>query len=75
MASFAAFSAVRISLLFYPNRDSSFGIVTGYGLDGRGVRVRVPVGSRIFLSPSGPDRLWDTNAYRGALPRGKVTGA
>jgi hypothetical protein len=32
--------------------------VTGYGLDDRGVGVRVPVGSRIFSSPRGPDRLW-----------------
>jgi hypothetical protein len=31
------------------SRDSVVGIATGYGLDGRGVRVRVPVGSTIFL--------------------------
>jgi hypothetical protein len=30
--------------------DSAVGIATGYGLDGRGVGVRVPVGSRIFSS-------------------------
>jgi hypothetical protein len=29
--------------------DSAVGIVTGYGLDDRGVGVRVPVGSRISL--------------------------
>jgi hypothetical protein len=28
-----------------------------YGLDDRGVGVRVPVGSRILSSPDGPDRL------------------
>jgi hypothetical protein len=39
-------------------RDSVTGIATGYGLDDRGVGVRVPVGSRIFSSPSRPDRLW-----------------
>jgi hypothetical protein len=33
-------------------------IVTGYGLDDQGVRFRVPVGSRIFTSPSHPDWLW-----------------
>jgi hypothetical protein len=33
------------------SRDSSVGIVTGYGLDDRGVGVRVPVESNIFLSP------------------------
>jgi hypothetical protein len=32
-------------------RDSIVGIATGYGLGERGVRVRVPVGSRIFTSP------------------------
>jgi hypothetical protein len=31
------------------SRDSVVGIATGYGLDDRGVEVRVPVGSRIFL--------------------------
>jgi hypothetical protein len=33
-------------------------MATGYGLDDRGVGVRVPVGSRIFSSPRRPDRLW-----------------
>jgi hypothetical protein len=37
-------------LFFVKNRDSSVGIATGYGLDGRGVRVRAPEGSRIFSS-------------------------
>jgi hypothetical protein len=31
------------------SRDSVVGIATGYGLDDRGVGVRVPVGSRIFF--------------------------
>jgi hypothetical protein len=39
----------------YRSRDSVVGIATGYGLDDRGVGVRVPV---IFSSPSRPDRLW-----------------
>jgi hypothetical protein len=34
------------------------GIVTSYGLDGREVGVRVPVGSCFFSSPRRPDRLW-----------------
>jgi hypothetical protein len=38
--------------------DRAVGIATGYWLDGRGVGVRVPVWSRIFSSPSRPDRLW-----------------
>jgi hypothetical protein len=49
---------------------SVVGIATGYGLDARGVGVRVPVVSRIFSSPNRPDRLWGpTNllfsGYRG----------
>jgi hypothetical protein len=32
--------------------------VPGYRLDGRGVGVRVPVGSRIFSSPGRPEQLW-----------------
>jgi hypothetical protein len=40
------------------SRDSSVGIATSYGLDDRGVGVRVPVASRIFSSSRGPDRLW-----------------
>jgi hypothetical protein len=36
------------------SRDSSVGIVPGYGLDDWGVGVRVPVGS----SPRRPARLW-----------------
>jgi hypothetical protein len=57
------------------SRDSAVGIATGYGLDDRGVGVRVPVGSRIFSSPRRPDRLWGppnllSNGYRGALSPG-----
>jgi hypothetical protein len=50
------------------------GIVTGYGLDDRGVGVWVPVKSRIFSSPHCPDRLWGppnlSNGYRGLFRRG-----
>jgi hypothetical protein len=52
------------------NWNSAVGIATGYELDDRGVGVRVLVGSRIFSSLRGPDRLWDTpsllfNGYLG----------
>jgi hypothetical protein len=52
--------------------DSVVGIATGYGLDDRGVRVRVPVGSRTFSSPRPPDRIWGppnvlSKGDRGAL--------
>jgi hypothetical protein len=40
------------------SRDSSVGITTGYGMDDRGVGVRVPVGIRIFSFPRRPDQLW-----------------
>jgi hypothetical protein len=45
-------------LFIVRTRDSVVGIANGYGLDDRGIGVRVPVGSRIFSSPRRPDRLW-----------------
>jgi hypothetical protein len=42
------------------SRDSAGDIATGYGLDDRGIGVRVPVGSRIFFSLRRPDQLWGT---------------
>jgi hypothetical protein len=43
------------------------GIATDYGLDNRGVGVRVPEGSRMFSSPRGRDRLW---AHSSSYPMG-----
>jgi hypothetical protein len=40
------------------SRGSSVGIATGYGQDDREVVVRVPVGSRILISPYRPHWLW-----------------
>jgi hypothetical protein len=57
------------------SRDSVVGIATSYGLDDRGVGVRVPVGSRIFSSARRPDRLWGPPNLRGLFPRGKAGGA
>jgi hypothetical protein len=51
----------KITVLYilpFMSRGSLVGITTGYGLDDRGITVRVPVGSRIFTSPYRPDRLW-----------------
>jgi hypothetical protein len=59
------------------NGDSSFGIAVAYGLDDRGVAVRVLVGSRIFSPLQYPGRFWGTpnflvNGYQGTLsPRVK----
>jgi hypothetical protein len=42
---------------------SAVGIATDYGLDGRGVGVRVPVGPRLLFSPrrpSYPMSTWDS---------------
>jgi hypothetical protein len=48
------------------------GIVTDYGLNGRGAGVRVPVGARIFFSQLRPHQFWGppsllSNEYREAL--------
>jgi hypothetical protein len=53
-------SPFSISFIFgdKESRDSSVCTATGYGLDDRGVGVRVPVGSRIFTSLSRSNRLW-----------------
>jgi hypothetical protein len=40
------------------SRESVVGIATGYGEDDGGIRVRVPVGSKIFSSSRRLDRLW-----------------
>jgi hypothetical protein len=62
------------------SRDRAVGISTGYGLNNRGVEVRVPIGSSIFSSPRRPDRLccppslypMDTGD---SFPGGKATSA
>jgi hypothetical protein len=60
-------------------RDSSVGIATGYGLDGGGVGVRVPVGAKSFISLRRPDRFWGppsllSNSYGGFSPEVKRPG-
>jgi hypothetical protein len=50
---------LHIVILHIHGRDSSVGIATGYGLDGRGVGVRVPVGVTFLSSPRRRYRFWD----------------
>jgi hypothetical protein len=63
---------INILYLHLWGRDS---VATGYGLDDRGIGVRVPVGSRVFSSPCRPDRLWGppsllSNGYQRLFPSG-----
>jgi hypothetical protein len=56
-----------------PVWDTAVGIANGYGLDGRGDGVQVPVGAR-FLSSYRPDRIRGppnllSNVYTGLFPR------
>jgi hypothetical protein len=60
--------------------DSSVGIAAGYGLDDRGVRDRVPAGSRTFLSTHRPEQLGAHPAsypmgIGGSFPAVKAAGA
>jgi hypothetical protein len=63
-----------VYIAYVDSRDSAVGIAIGYGMDDRGVGVRVPVRSRIFTSPRRPDRLSGSpnllsSGYRGLFPR------
>jgi hypothetical protein len=71
-----------IRLRYYYVRPcwSAVGIATGYGLDDRGVGVRVPIGLRMFTSPRRSDRLWglpslSNGATSDYFPEGKAARA
>jgi hypothetical protein len=56
------------------NRHNAVGTATGYGLDGRGIDVRIPVAAKIFKSPRRPCRFWGppsllSDGYLGLLPK------
>jgi hypothetical protein len=62
------------------SRDKVIGIATSYGLDGRVVEIRVPVGSRIFFFLRRPYQFWAPPASYplgsgGTFLGGEVTGA
>jgi hypothetical protein len=72
-------STFLICLSLHLSWDSSVGIATGYGLDGREVGVRVLVRSKMFSSPRHPDQFWGPpsllfNGYRGFSPGIKRPG-
>jgi hypothetical protein len=58
------------------SRDGAVVIASSYGLDDRGIGVRVPVGSRIFPSPRRSDQLLGppnllSNGYGGVKQQGR----
>jgi hypothetical protein len=57
------------------NRGSVVGIATGYGLDDRGVGVRVPVGSRIFSTGPGAHPTSYPMSTGGSFPGDKAVGS
>jgi hypothetical protein len=61
------------------SRDSVFGIATGYGLDGRGIGVRVPVGVfsllHVVQTDSGAHPASYPMCTGSSFPGGKAAGA
>jgi hypothetical protein len=73
------FIIIFILLLLLRSHGNAFGVAVGYGLDGRGVRDRAPIGSSMFTSPYRPDGLWDPSnllysRYRGPFREVKWPG-
>jgi hypothetical protein len=61
------------SYILARSRDSAVGIATDYGLDGRGVGVRVPIWARCFSSPRRPASY--PMGAAGSFPGGKAAKA
>jgi hypothetical protein len=57
------------------SRDSSVGIATGYGLEGRAVGVRVPSPLHVVQTDSEADPASNPIGTGGSLPGGKSAGA
>jgi hypothetical protein len=50
---------------------SADGMSTDYGMEDKGIGVRIPVGLRIFTSPYRLDRLWGPHSLlSNGYPRG-----
>jgi hypothetical protein len=47
--------------------------VAGYGLDDRGLAVRVPLGSRMFSSPLRADRFWGSTQHPIPMGTGSIS--
>jgi hypothetical protein len=71
----------KFTVATFKSRDSSVGIVLGYGLDDRGSRVRFPAGAdnfslhHRFQNGFGAHPASYPMGTRGSFPGGKVTGA
>jgi hypothetical protein len=65
-----------ITLWRWQNANSVFvflcGIVTEYGLNDRGIGVRIPMRSRIFLFPRRLDRFWGAPSFLSIWYRGTL---
>jgi hypothetical protein len=69
-------SVTCVKYLLRDNKHNRVAIATGCRLDGRGVSVRVPVGTRFLPSPHLPDRFWGppsllSNGYGGVRRPGR----
>jgi hypothetical protein len=69
VASYFEISILQRTVI-HRSRDSVVGTATGYGLDDRGVGVRVPVRSRIFCSPRGGSHNLLSMGTGGSFPGG-----
>jgi hypothetical protein len=49
---------MKVVITFLMSRDTAVRIATGYGLDGQGVGIQVPIGTKFFSSPRHPNRFW-----------------
>jgi hypothetical protein len=68
-------NAWTIFILHVWSRDSAVGTATGYGLEGRGIGVRVPIESRLFSFPRRPDWFYGPTGTSGYFLGSKSVAA